>query len=203
MPTNKERIAKTDADILDALIIVGKKKPLNQITVSDITRFSGISRGTFYLHYLDKDDFMKKIKNNILSKFQLLLDNGIDGAMNYKDLSAGQPYPVVDDIVSFVAENKALLSLLFGSNGDPGFVSDITDKLQTAILRELKRIKRVPTFRSDLPKNYALSLVTNAIMSVVRIWLAGDDSLSEKELSKVIMRALYLSPYDVLGITIR
>ncbi|MFC6323163.1 TetR/AcrR family transcriptional regulator [Companilactobacillus baiquanensis] len=203
MPTNKERIAKTDADILDALIIVGKKKPLNQITVSDITRFSGISRGTFYLHYLDKDDFMKKIKNNILSKFQLLLDNGIDGAMNYKDLSAGQPYPVVDDIVSFVAENKALLSLLFGSNGDPGFVSDITDKLQTAILRELKRIKGVPTFRSDLPKNYALSLVTNAIMSVVRIWLAGDDSLSEKELSKVIMRALYLSPYDVLGITIR
>lgn len=203
MPTHQERIAQTDAAILDALVIVGKSKSLNQITVSDLTRFSGISRGTFYLHYLDKDDLVTQVKDGIALKFQSLLDTGIDATMNYRDLRAGQPYPVIEDIVSFAAENKAVLSFLFGPNGDPAFAASITARLQKAILSELKRVKGAANFRSDLPQNYALSLVTNAIMSVIFTWLSGDDSLSKNELSKVIMQALYLSPYDVLGINAR
>lgn len=203
MPTHQERIAQTDAAILNALVTVGRTKSLNQITVSDLTRLSGISRGTFYLHYLDKDDLVTKIKNSISSKFQSMLDAGIDGTMNYQDLSVGQPYPVIEDIVAFAAENKAILSFLFGPNGDPAFANSITALLQKSILSELKRVKGAAVFRTDLPQQYALCLVTNAIMSVVLTWLSGDDLLSENELSKVIMRALYLSPYDLLGITVR
>lgn len=204
MATHQERITQTETSIVDALVTVGKKKSLDQITVSDLTRISGISRGTFYLHYLDKEDLMTKVKNSISSKFQILLDTGIDDTMNYQELSSGQPYPMIEKIVAFVSDNKALLRFLFGSNGDPAFASIITDKLQKAILGELKRVKGTATFRSDLPKSYALCIVTNAIMSVVLTWLEDDsDSLSEEELSKIIMRALYLSPYEVLGITSR
>lgn len=204
MATHQERITQTETSIVDALVTVGKRKSLDQITVSDLTRISGISRGTFYLHYLDKEDLMTKVKSSISSKFQILLDTGIDDTMNYQELSSGQPYPMIEKIVAFVSDNKALLSFLFGSNGDPAFASIITDKLQKAILGELKRVKGTATFRSDLPKNYALCIVTNAIMSVVLTWLGDDsNSLSEEELSKIIMRALYLSPYEVLGITSR
>lgn len=204
MATHQERITQTETSIVDALVTVGKRKSLDQITVSDLTRISGISRGTFYLHYLDKEDLMTKVKNGISSKFQILLDTGIDDTMNYQELSSGQPYPMIEKIVAFVSDNKALLSFLFGSNGDPAFASIITDKLQKAILGELKRVKGTATFRSDLPQNYALCIVTNAIMSVVLTWLGdGSNSLSEEELSKIIMRALYLSPYEVLGITSR
>lgn len=203
MPTHQEQIAKTNAAILNALVTVGKTKSLNQITVSDLTRLSGISRGTFYLHYLDKDDLVTKVKDSISSKFQLMLDTGIDGTMNYQDLSVGQPYPVIEDIVAFAAENKAMLSFLFGPNGDPAFATSITAMLQKSILGELKRVKGEATFIRDLPQEYALCIVTNAIMSVLLTWLSSDDLLSENELSKVIMRALYLSPYDLLGITAR
>jgi AcrR family transcriptional regulator len=182
------------------LVTAGKTKSLNQITVSDLTRLSGISRGTFYLHYLDKDDLVTTVENSLSSKFQLMLDTGIDGTMNYQDLSAGQPYPVIEDIVAFAAENKAMLSFLFGPNGDPAFANAITALLQKSILSELKRVKGTAKFRNDLPQKYALCIVTNAIMSVILTWLSNEDSLSQSELSKVIMRTLYLSPYDVLGI---
>ncbi|RRG10951.1 MAG: TetR/AcrR family transcriptional regulator [Lactobacillus sp.] len=203
MPTHQERIAQTDAAILNALVTVGRTKSLNRITVSDLTRLSGISRGTFYLHYLDKDDLVTTVENSIFSSFQLMLDTGIDGTMNYQDLSVGQPYPVIEDIVAFAAENKAILSFLFGPNGDPAFAASITAMLQKSILSELKRVKGTAVFRNDLPQQYSLCLVTNAIMSVVLTWLSSDDLLSENELSKVIMRTLYLSPYDLLGITVR
>ena len=200
MPTHQEQIAQTDAAILNALVTAGKTKSLNQITVSDLTRLSRISRGTFYLHYLDKDDLVTNVENSLSSKFQLMLDTGIDGTMNYQDLSSGQPYPVVEDIVAFAAENKAILSFLFGPNGDPAFANAITALLQKSILSELKRVKGAAKFRNDLPQKYALCIVTNAIMSVILTWLSNEDSLTQSELSKVIMRTLYLSPYDVLGI---
>lgn len=200
MPTHQEQIAQTDAAILNALVTAGKTKSLNQITVSDLTRLSSISRGTFYLHYLDKDDLVTNVENSLSSKFRLMLDTGIDGTMNYQDLSSGQPYPVVEDIVAFAAENKAILSFLFGPNGDPAFANAITALLQKSILSELKRVKGAAIFRNDLPQKYALCIVTNAIMSVILTWLSNEDSLTQSELSKVIMRTLYLSPYDVLGI---
>lgn len=200
MPTHQEQIAQTDAAILNALVTAGKTKSLNQITVSDLTRLSRISRGTFYLHYLDKDDLVTNVENSLSSKFRLMLDTGIDGTMNYQDLSSGQPYPVVEDIVAFAAENKAILSFLFGPNGDPAFANAITALLQKSILSELKRVKGAAIFRNDLPQKYALCIVTNAIMSVILTWLSNEDSLTQSELSKVIMRTLYLSPYDVLGI---
>lgn len=200
MPTHQEQIAQTDAAILNALVTAGKTKSLNQITVSDLTRLSSISRGTFYLHYLDKDDLVTNVENSLSSKFRLMLDTGIDGTMNYQDLSSGQPYPVVEDIVAFAAENKAILSFLFGPNGDPAFANAITALLQKSILSELKRVKGAAIFRNDLPQEYALCIVTNAIMSVILTWLSNEDSLTQSELSKVIMRTLYLSPYDVLGI---
>ena len=200
MPTHQERTAQTDAAIINALVAVGKIKPLNRITISDLTRASGISRGTFYLHYLDKEDLVTRVESHFADRFQKLLNTEIDGSMDYRELTEGEPYPVIVDLIALSAENKALLCFLFGSNGDPTFYKLITDKLQTAILGELRRVKGSATFRKGLPRNYALHLVTNTIMTIVTTWLMEQDDLSQDEIAAVIMRALYLSPYEILGI---
>lgn len=200
MATQQERVAQTNELIINALVKVGKNKSLKQITVSDLTRTSGISRGTFYLHYLDKDDLVNQLETNFEQQFQTLLNSGISGAMNYRQLETGQPYPVIVAIVAFADENKALLNFLFGPHGNPAFLGRMTEKLQVAILGELQRVKGSATFRSDIPATYALSLVTNAIMSIVTTWLASSEQLSQAAIAALIMRALYLSPYEILGI---
>jgi len=203
MATQQERVAQTNKLITNALVKVGRNKALKQITVSDLTRTSGISRGTFYLHYLDKDDLVNQLEDDFAQQFQDLLDAGIDGTMDYRQMAAGQPYPVIVAIVAFAARNKALLNFFFGPHGDPAFLGRITTKLQTAILGELKRIKGTATFRYNIPATYALSLVTNAIMSIVTTWLASQEQLSQAAVSSLIMQALYLSPYEILGIKIK
>lgn len=200
MTTHQERIAQTEAAIFNALVIVGKNKALNQITISDLTRASKISRGTFYLHYLDKDDLVSQIETNFSDKFQEILDREIKGAMDYRQLAKGTPYPVIVDLISFVAENKPLLRFLFSSNGDSAFYKKITIQLQNAILGELLRVKGTANFRDDLPQNYALHLITNVVMTIVTTWLLEDDTLTQGEVGSLIMRALYLSPYEMLGI---
>jgi len=203
MATQRERVAQTNNLITNALVKVGENKALKQITVSDLTRTSGISRGTFYLHYLDKDDLVNQLEDDFAQQFQELLDAGIGETMDYRQMETGQPYPVIVAIVAFAAENKALLNFFFGPHGDPAFLGRITTKLQTAILDELRRVKGSASFRHDIPATYALNLVTNTIMTIVTTWLTSPEQLSQTEVASLIMRALYLSPYEILGIKMK
>jgi AcrR family transcriptional regulator len=202
MPTQQERNAQTKAAITKALVHVGTTKALTQITVSDITRASSISRGTFYLHYLDKNDLVDQLESYFIDRLQYLLTTEIDGTMNYEAGISGRPYPIITDIIALAAEDKALLRFLFSENGDPAFYRNITKRLQTAIVKELTRVKGNGNFRTDIPHDYALHLVTNAIMTIVTTWLLGTDNMSQDDVAALIMRALYFSPYDMLGISI-
>jgi len=48
-------------------IEIASKKSFNKISVKDITEVAHISRGTFYLHYLDKFDLLDHYENDLLN----------------------------------------------------------------------------------------------------------------------------------------
>lgn len=200
MTTQQERIKQTDTAIIKALLDVGKTKPLAQISISDISRASGINRGTFYLHYLDKNDLINQITARLVDQIQMILDSEMSGAMDYRYFSTNKPYPVIQHLVELVEENKLLLRFLLGSNGDTEFYLSITKKLQAAILKELQRVKGTDDFRADVPGKYAIRLITNVIMTIITTWIEEPDELSKEKVAKLIMKSLYLSPYDMLGI---
>lgn len=200
MTTQSERVQQTKDNIIQALIHIGKKKPLTQITVSDITRTSKISRGTFYLHYLDRDDLIEQVEAEIINKFQTIIKRDINGTMDYDKLVKGEPYDFVINIVAIADKNREVLHLLFGANGDPTFYAKITDILKEAISKDLIRVKGNSNFSPEFPLDYALRLIVNTIMTVINTWLGSNDHLSQQAISKLIMRALYLSPYEILDI---
>ncbi|MCP9328680.1 MULTISPECIES: TetR/AcrR family transcriptional regulator [Liquorilactobacillus] len=201
MTLYQTKFKKTEDIIIKALLEVGSTKSLAKISISDISRVSGLSRGTFYLHFIDKDDLVKHINEEFLNAFQEILDNQMNGTMSYQKLSTNKPYPVIISLVRLIANNRKLLAFLLGSNGDPKFLTAITAKLQTAILKELESVKGVPKFRTDIPNEYAIKLVINAILTIITTWLESkEDRMSQFNVSMLIMKALYLSPYDMLGI---
>lgn len=73
-----EQTAQTKQALVRSLIAVGRKKTLAKVSVADLTRASGISRGTFYLHYLDKDDLVAKTEAALLKEFTDCLDFGME-----------------------------------------------------------------------------------------------------------------------------
>lgn len=200
MTTQKERLAHTERAIIDALIKVGRTKPLAQISISDISRVSGINRGTFYLHFIDKDDLVTQVRDKLTAQIQMILDHKITGTMDYRQLSTNEPYPVIVDIVNLIAQNRELFRFLLGPNGDPQFVPQVTDRLQKAIYQELYRVKGSPNFRGDVPNQYAIRLIINVFMTIVATWLDSDDDMSAADVAALIMKSLYLSPYNMLGI---
>ena len=64
------RVQRTMKKITQALIVLLKEKNLGEITVKEIITKAKISRGTFYLHYQDKNDLIQKLKNNYLHQIK-------------------------------------------------------------------------------------------------------------------------------------
>ena len=58
-----KRVKRTKLDLYNALIELIKQKKYEKITIKDIIDFAGYSRGTFYLHYKEKDDLLNEIIN--------------------------------------------------------------------------------------------------------------------------------------------
>lgn len=73
MTASQKRNTQTKEYIKQALTILLTEEKFEDITVSKITRKSGINRGTFYLHYIDKYDLMEQLKAETLGAIKAIL----------------------------------------------------------------------------------------------------------------------------------
>lgn len=52
------RVQKTERALMEAMMVLLKNKPFEDITVSDLCQAATVRRATFYKHYRDKYDFL-------------------------------------------------------------------------------------------------------------------------------------------------
>ncbi|MEH7276353.1 TetR/AcrR family transcriptional regulator, partial [Neobacillus vireti] len=63
-----KRVQRTKLDFYNALFELLKQNKYEQITIKNIIDFAGYSRGTFYLHYKQKDDLLNEIINSLFNE---------------------------------------------------------------------------------------------------------------------------------------
>ena len=71
------RVVKTQTNLRRALVYLMQHEKLENISVQKITKTANITRGTFYLHYRDKQDFVEAAMNGIIDQlFEHVLEKG-------------------------------------------------------------------------------------------------------------------------------
>ena len=68
------RTRYTRQSIKETFLELLKQKNFTKITVTEICKISEINRGTFYLHYRDIYDLSEQMENEIILKFEELLN---------------------------------------------------------------------------------------------------------------------------------
>lgn len=71
---NNRRTSKTKNAIRGAFLALSEHKPLNRITVAELSRAADLGRGTFYLHYKDVYDLAAQLENELLRELEGLYD---------------------------------------------------------------------------------------------------------------------------------
>ncbi len=130
-------------NVINAFLQLRSCKPLEKITVKDLSALAEINKATFYLHYHDVYDLSEQLENEVV--FSTLH-------------SIEQPELIFSDTKRFTREltegflaNEQLINILFEGSRSSCFVTLFDKELKNLI------IKVHPEYEETLEKNAAIT----------------------------------------------
>jgi AcrR family transcriptional regulator len=176
---NDLRVKRTHKLILDALIELTVQKGFSAVTVSDITKYAGINRATFYRHYEDKFDLLNKYAQNVYE----MLDTPLEAKpQKSSETNAHQMHSRLVKIFEHVRDNAKFYRVMLGKNGDPVFAEKIRQYIQKRIVRSLP----VDLQKDEMSIDLYVSYSSSASLGAVLWWLEHDMPYTSEEMTKIL-----------------
>ncbi len=102
------RIQRTKNSIIDAFIQLRAKKPLEKITIRELSQLAGINKATFYLHYQDIYDLAHQLETDVIQS--------ILAEIRHPEYFLEKPLQFVQELHCAILGQGALLRILFPDN---------------------------------------------------------------------------------------
>ncbi|QGX00979.1 TetR/AcrR family transcriptional regulator [Streptococcus ruminicola] len=170
-------IRKTNSveKLKNALIELLLEKDYSEISVSDITKKAGVSRGTFYQHFLDKDDLATTISDETSERFWNILSKG---NLDKPDKILESLKCIKDDAKHFKVISQAP-HVEFSKT-----VRVLLERLVTTNVNLKNRIKQKSKITDDL----IIEAFCASFESIISAWIESDFKKSPEEISDIIVK---------------
>ena len=201
----KEHIVKT---FFEMMAEVG----FEQIRVSTLAKRAEINRGTFYHHFMDKEEIIEEIEKDIYDSFKKMLDehvfknfedvNGIRKKCLLGQLQAKIKQQSVEQevlnifqqtcsqMVLFFYERKEVMTILMGENGRPQFIERL-ERLYCETVRSTL------TSSENHEKYYLQEFVLTGVISVIKCWLRNGAVETPEKMSQILTTNFITTPSQI------
>lgn len=165
------RTRRTVSALQKSLIKLLLKKPLREITITELTESADISRTTFYLHYTDINDLFNSLEDDIYKRFEKIVHESlVDSSMILQikiDKSGIVQLPTLYEVFKFIDDNTDLCIVLL-TNPDSTFLSRIWEEGRTTLMNKTGGTHDEQTNRIIEYYYYAVS---NGVRGLIEHWL--------------------------------
>lgn len=187
MPRRTDATEQTRANLRQAFWELYARKPLERISVREITDRAGYNRATFYLHYHDVYELLNEIEDTVLGSVARLVEERLVTEPT-PDFSAHMGI-----ILGMAKGFRPYMEVLLDEGGDPSFVR----RLKQAIWPLVERFVMPPADEAggaerDVMREYFLS----GLVAAVREGICRDDPMPVDRLIDVIVRVALPSARD-------
>jgi AcrR family transcriptional regulator len=142
------------------------RKPVDKITVADITREAGLNRGTFYVHFSSISELESYALQHLVDRFMSIGSSWFDISF------VENPRPMLDQIGAFMEQHRTLITTIRKNSSSNPFMEALEKSLRIRIHDDI-----VEGFEGD--KEAAdIALITtdyivHGILNVYSNWLSG------------------------------
>jgi len=134
------------------------------LTVQDIADRADVARGTFYVHFKDKEEAIWAI---VQGRFE---DLAIPSAPELPSVDPSlRHYEIWRGIFSYAADNRVLLRVLLGEQGHMGLARRIQSHLADVLERSLTNADVGPI--PDVPDDFKTQYLVGALVQTMTWWL--------------------------------
>lgn len=163
-----------------AFIHLLRKKPIDQISITELCKKAGVNRSTFYAHYLDIYDLMDQVSEHFVrSMFQDMI--GELGEPN-ADRSSDGAHPLVMRALETTLANRELCRLLVLPNPNLSF------KLIREVLDWCRMRYVAFSSRSNQSYEAEYTMTIGGTIILWYDWIRSDFTVPPEQIAKAITR---------------
>lgn len=172
------RVKYTKMVLKESFIKLLEIKKISQISIKEICENADINRATFYAHYNDQYDLLRKIENE-------LLDNINAHLSEYNQKNNGKNSVLLaEKIFDYVKENAKLCKLLLSVDGDFSFQKKVMMLVYNQIITELTDDHKITKEDAE----YVYSFTITGCVGIVQKWLDEDMKKSAHYMAEMVIK---------------
>ena len=187
------RVVKTRTNLRKALVYLMQNEKIDSISVQKITETAHITRGTFYLHYKDKKDFVKKAMDEIITEFFDSVMVNSDTLVNGKTVQLMSLNKAFD----YIEKNSDIFTILLDRAQNNNFYrqlySRVTSEMETFIKEMGEDLDDM-----DVPMKVQVAFTASAMLGLIAQWLNNGLIYTAKYMTKTVSRIL--NRFEATGI---
>ncbi|PKG22684.1 TetR/AcrR family transcriptional regulator [Niallia nealsonii] len=164
------RILKSQEAIKNALIDLMSDKKFDNITIQDISDKANVSRGTIYLHYLDKYDLLEKLIKEHINNLRELCEATADAEYSEANL----PW------FKYLESNYLFISTMLEGKGATYFRSQFHEFLIEEFKDEVAGSKGK---NAELHEEVILQFIVTSYVGLVEWWINNGMPISPEEMA--------------------
>lgn len=190
------RKRKTLQAIQNACFDLLQHKSFEELTISDISEKADISRGTFYLHYVDKFDMLDQFEQQLVDKIKQIFEIHLKDVHSPMDLIKTR-YPTLIQLFTCLKEEQALFQIIQQTKGALSFQTELTKVLQNVFHQSPSR--QIIGEVKYIPPHFFIPILVSVITGATQQWIAQTEDYTPEQLAKGILNILINGPARAAG----
>jgi len=167
-------VRNTRRRLREGLLRLMEEKPINEISVKELTELADVNRGTFYFHYADIYDLLRRTEEEFFDQFSRTLSETTP--------SEKTAYPYLHAVFAFLGDNRDFCSIMLGPHGDMQFV----EQIKRLVDQRCSYFWREAAPEAD-ERRFGMynAFIINGCIGIIQKWLSEDASRSPEEISQL------------------
>ncbi len=186
-PTRHDRKRQlTRRQLIDAVVQLVLEKGYEGVTIQDITDRADLGRGTFYLHFKDKDEAVwSAIEDGLRATEE-------DAHRQFPGGIPSQPeYYAYRNIFRHAEQNKDLYKMMLGGQGSGVMTARVQNHLAGELQRDLAHLPVHVFLEFRVPVDILAQVITGAVIQLVRWWLETPNKYSPDDMAGLLYTCLH------------
>jgi len=173
---------ETKNKLLSTAMMLFTQRGFDKVTVDDITRFAGVSKGTFYNHFTAKDEVLVEQFNRIDDYYEQILRH-----IKPTETASGRALIFVDAMCEYCGNiwGLNLLKIVYSNqisvNARPYILLNKKRLFYTFLLEIVRHGIASGEFTTEIPEEEQVEMFSRMARSVLYEWCLHDGSYDLKE----------------------
>jgi len=184
LKANDLRVVKTKQALHNALMTLLSEKPLENISIAEICRVANVNRGTFYLHYEQKEGLFEEYFQEIMED---LYNSYEEPYRAVTTLDKNQLDPNTIRIFHHIERFKMFYRIVFSKNVPLTYYYMLFDGIYSLLKRDITAQHKL---HDEIAIDYYSAYQANAIIGLIIQWYRNDFADSVSTLNKQLAAIL-------------